>query len=158
MTDDTPQQQEQPQREPGPVPYSRFKQVNDELKQVKQQIAEREAAATDEAATAEQPDEAQQIAELRAKLAEAELANLRNEVGMELDLPWAITRRLRGTDRDSLRDDAAYLLRMLNNPKNHQIAGSAGLPDITQQQIADPGFYARNRDRILAAVKYGRLG
>jgi hypothetical protein len=115
ITTGTPASPAQPETQPGPVPYDRFREVNERARTLEAQIAKIEAdrkAATEKAA-AEQ-GQWQQLAEQRAnELAAERLNNLRLKVASQKGIPPDLVDRLRGEDQTAMEKDADALLAFL---------------------------------------------
>ena len=97
---------------PGPVPYDRFKEVNDQLRELKQwrEKQEADAKAAREKQLAEQA-KWQELAEQRAQELEAErLRNTRQQVAMQKGIPVDLMDRLQGSTPEELQADADRLL------------------------------------------------
>jgi len=104
-----------PAEPPGPVPYDRFKQVNDELRTL--QAAQATQAATAKAAADKQlADQAQwqKLAEQREIELKVERAKaLRANVALAKGLPAELAARLQGDDETALNADADKLLALV---------------------------------------------
>lgn len=99
----------------GPVPYERFKEVNEKAQALEARLAEIEQAqkAAEEKTLAEQ-EKWRELAEKRAaELAQERTARLRMEVAAEAGLPAALAGRLRGDDREALVADAKALAELV---------------------------------------------
>lgn len=100
---------------PGPVPYERFKEVNDQLKATNDRLAKLEAdqkAAADKEA-AEQ-GKWQELAEKRdAELKVERLARIRLEVATKKGIPVELAGRLTGETAEDMEKDAEALLQHL---------------------------------------------
>jgi hypothetical protein len=122
---------------PGPIPYERFKEVNDKLKALK---AEQEkAAAAAAAAQRKQLEEQEKYKELyeaeiaareaaEAKAAAVQLAQLRNQIATEVGIPPALATRLQGTTAEELKADAAAILEAIPTPTAPNLNAGAGRP------------------------------
>ena len=100
---------------PGPVPYDRFREVNDRAKTLEVRLAKIEAdrKAAAEKAAAEQ-GQWQQLAETREKELQAErLTNTRQRVAMQKGIPADLVARLQGEDEGAIAADADKLLAFL---------------------------------------------
>jgi len=104
--------------QPGPVPYERFKEINDELRQAQETLK----ALTDAQATAEEEKlkEQQKFQQLYEK-AQAELQTERTErmrmqVAVEAKIPLGMAGRLQGTTREEMLQDAKGLAAFLKPP------------------------------------------
>lgn len=114
----TPPQGQQPPAPPVPeqaVPYERFKQVNDQLKDLKRQLATI-SGEKEQQATAQQTLE-QRLAALEKERDEKGVENLRLKIASRKQLPEDLADRLRGTTAEELEADADRLLAHLK-PKD----------------------------------------
>lgn len=101
-----------PPNPPGPVPYDRFKEVNDQLAELRRKDAEREAAAkaAHEKQLAEQ-NKWQELAQQREQeLAAERLTNTRNRIAMAKGIPADLVDLLQGKDEAELTASADRLL------------------------------------------------
>ncbi len=101
-----------PPAEPGPVPYDRFKQVNDKANLLEQRLAQLE---TSQRITEEQKLVEQKKWEELAKQRETELKTerterLRLEVATAKGLPVGLAGRLQGDDKAAMEKDADMIL------------------------------------------------
>lgn len=115
-----PQQQQQEQH----VPYARFKQVNDELKTIKERLT----ALTGEK---EQQQQAAQTLEQRLATLETErnqerTARQRLEVASKKKLPAELADRLIGDTPEALEADADRLLAVLKPASGHGVPPPSG--------------------------------
>ena len=104
-----------PSGQPGPVPYDRFKEVNDRLKQTEERLAEIERAEKDakEKALAEQ-SRWQELAEQRETELKAEQRKrTRLEVATRKGIPPDLAGRLQGETIEEMEKDADSLLAFL---------------------------------------------
>lgn len=103
---------------PGPVPYPRFKEVNDALKELKEWREKQEAmtkAATEKRLAEQQ--KWQELAETREKELTAErLRNTRQQVAMQKGIPADLVDRLQGATTEELQADADRLLQFIKPP------------------------------------------
>jgi len=100
---------------PGPVPYERFRQVNDELKTVKEQLTQLQQA---QRTAADQKLADEKKWEELARQREAELkaekqARLRLEVASKKGLPVDLAGRLQGETAEDMEKDAEAILQFL---------------------------------------------
>lgn len=112
-----PAQATPPQGEgqPGPVPYERFREVNERVKTYEARLAriEAERKAAEERAAAEQ-GQWQQLAETRAKELETErLNNTRLRIAAQKGIPADLVGRLQGDNEEAISADADKLLAFL---------------------------------------------
>jgi hypothetical protein len=127
--------------DPRAVPYSRFKQVNDELKSLK---AAQATAQTDERVALER-----QLADARAETVSLQRQMLTRDILDEMDLPRAVMDVLRlGDDADTIRANAQAVRRFLRGG-----TGTVPRPAFTPGDVADPAWYAQHRAGIQAALK-----
>jgi len=118
----------------------RFKQLLQSNKDMKSELAQREADAKKaEEERLEQQEEWRKLAEQRGealadaerKLAENQIAMLRQKVAQEAGLPNALAMRLQGTTEEELTQDAQELAKLL--PKK-----DGGLPPTPKPKTGDP--------------------
>jgi hypothetical protein len=110
-----PQPEPPPQAEPptpGPVPYERFKEVNDELKTLKGQLTRlQNAQKAAEDKRAAEAGEWQKLAEQReAELKTERTTRLRLQVAGKKGIPADMAERLRGETAEEMEADADSLL------------------------------------------------
>lgn len=120
--DDPPQ--DPPADPPGPVPYDRFKEVNEARKKAETELAKirAEEKKRRELELAEQ-NKWQELAETREnELQEERLQRQRLEVAMRKGLPAELYDRLRGDSPDEMEQDADRLMQFLKP------AGGPGTP------------------------------
>lgn len=101
--------------QPGPVPYDRFKAVNEKARTLEQQLAKIEAdrKAAEEKAAAER-GEWEKIAKRReADLAAERLNNARLRVAAQKGIPADLVGRLQGDTEEAIAQDADKLLAFL---------------------------------------------
>lgn len=117
---DTPQPQrndQQPpaQDPPGPVPYERFKEVNEKLKQLTaaQEKAAAEAKANREKELQEQQKWQELYQQRENELKAERINNLKMQVALQKGLPADLIGRLQGEDAESLAKDADTLLQFI---------------------------------------------
>lgn len=125
--------QGQPAQEPGPVPYERFKEVNETAKQLQARLAKYEAdqKAAKDKELADQQKWQKLYEEREAELRNERTTNLKMKVALAKGLPAALIDRLRGDDEESLGKDADALLELLKpaaaeSPKGPGIPPSRG--------------------------------
>lgn len=139
-----------PKGDPGPVPYDRFKQVNDRAKELEQRLAKLEA----DQKTAKEKELAdqqkwQELAEQRERELKAERhERLRLEVATAKGLPVDLAARLQGEDKVALEMDADNLLKFMKPSEGPGVppAGKGG-----SQKPAD--FSKMTPEEIRKAVK-----
>lgn len=146
----------------GPVPYDRFKAVNDKAKALAQQLAELEARqkAEQEKQLAEQGKFRELYEKAEAERRDLERQHLRFKVAQETGLPVELSDRLAGDDESAMRADAQRLAAFVRPRTAPNI--DAQTPDQTPQQftlaqINDPAFYQQHRDAIMQAFTEGRI-
>lgn len=101
--------------QPGPVPYDRFREVNEQNKTLTAQLAKIDAdnMAKAEKAAAEQ-GQWQQLAETREKaIQDLNLTNTRLRVGAMKGIPADLVGRLQGDSEEAIAADADKLLAFL---------------------------------------------
>lgn len=101
--------------QPGPVPYDRFREVNERARTLETQLAKIETDRKAEAdKTSAEQGKWQQLAEARETELKAEkLTNLRLKVAAAKGIPADLVDRLRGDDRAAMEKDADALLAFL---------------------------------------------
>lgn len=100
---------------PGPVPYDRFKQVNDELKQIKDQLAKQqeEQKKQKDKELAEQEKWKELADQREAELKAEKLARTRLEIASKKGIPPDLAGRLQGETAEDMEKDADALLQHL---------------------------------------------
>lgn len=144
---DPPKQDPPKQDLPGPVPYERFKEVNDGYNALKtrlEALEKKEKEAAEEAL--KKQGEWQKLAEQReAELKAERVERLRLDVALRKGLPVELAARLRGETADALEKDADALLPLLK-PKSPGVppggpggkpAGALDLASMTPAQIRE---------------------
>lgn len=117
-----PQAQDASQTEtPGPVPYERFKEVNERAKQMESRLAqiEADAKARQEKELVEQ-QKWQELAQAREQeLRQLQSEQMRMRVASSKNLPLDLADRLRGETEDEISEDADRLLSFIqaNQPQ-----------------------------------------
>ena len=101
--------------QPGPVPYDRFKQVNDELKTMRDRMAKIEAdKKTADEERLKKQEEWQKLAEQReAELKDERLKRTRLEIATQKGIPADLAGRLQGETAEEMEKDADALLAFL---------------------------------------------
>lgn len=142
--------------DPKPVPYNRFKQVNDQLRQsnalIEQLQAERKQQ--EEAALAEENKYKELYETREAELKAEKQAHLRAKVALKLGLPAEIAGRLQGDTEEALMTDAQGLQALLKPaspgmPK----APKPGATTITATQLDDPKWVRENTKNLVKDAK-----
>jgi TolA-binding protein len=102
-------------QQPGPVPYERFKEVNDQLKQMSDRLAEIEQERKEaEERQLKDQEKWQELAEKRAQeLAAERRARLRLQVASSKGIPADLADRLQGETADEMAADADRMLEYL---------------------------------------------
>lgn len=143
--DPAPQQGQQP----GPIPYDRFKQVNDELRALKaaSEKQQREQQAAAEAQLKEQGKYKELLEQRERELAELKSREVRSRVATAAGIPAELAERLRGATEAELAEDAKALKALLGTaakPATPGIPPSGGtsgervsLKDMTPAQIRE---------------------
>lgn len=101
--------------QPGPVPYGRFKEVNQRARDLEQRLAriEEERKAAREKELAEQ-EKWRELAEQREQeLKQERLARTRQQVAMQKGIPADLVDRLQGSSEEELAADADRLLQFI---------------------------------------------
>lgn len=112
----TGQQQSQGgQQQPGPVPYERFKEVNEQLKALQTQLAQlQEGEKKRKEKEAADQGQWQKLAEQKdAELKVEKLARLRLEVATKKGIPADLAGRLQGDTAEAMEKDADAMLQFV---------------------------------------------
>lgn len=138
---------------PGPVPYDRFKEVNEALKAATDQLAALEKAKEDaEEKDLKEKEDWKTLAEKReAELAVERAKLLRLKVAGEKGIPLAMADRLRGETEEEMVADAEALLPLLKP------AEGPGIPPVKKGgesqkfdlESMSPEEIRENRDAIM---------
>jgi hypothetical protein len=135
-----------PASDPAPVPYERFKQVNDELKSLRSRFEEIEAETKrrQETELTEQ-NRWRELAEAREKeLLTERIQRTRLEVATKKGLPLDLAGRLQGDTAEQMEADAETLLKFVSqvnvNPgvpptKKRQASAVADLSQLSAEEI-----------------------
>lgn len=117
------------QEQPGPVPYERFKEVNETAKQLQTRLAKFEAdqKAQQEKLLKEQQNYQKLFEEREAELKAERTNNLKMKVALAKGLPASLIDRLRGEDEESLAKDADALLALIK-PAEPEAPKAPGVP------------------------------
>lgn len=161
-----------PAKEPDPVPYARFKEVNDKAAENATKLAQFETAEAERKKQAEiaagnhqkvideLTPKAARAAELEAALqtvVEAEIAAIPKErQSLVPDLPLEKKLAWIATNRAILMGDKPKNVNHPTNPADGSPAGGDN-QTFTKAQIGDPVFYEKNRDAIIKALREGRI-
>ncbi len=166
MTDQTNDQNDQQQEERGPIPYSRFRAVNekyraalDELQALRDQQGQQGSEAEDYRAKYE---------DARREADSLKRARLQDRAALAHGIPLDIADKLSGDTEEDIMKDAARLAKYLADGADGQRRPVAPNIDSSTDSdsrgvkldidaIKDPKFYQANRDQIWAAVKQGRF-
>ncbi len=157
--EDKPKEEPKPEdkkEEPGPVPYDRFKEVNEARRKAEERLAKFEA---DEAARKKKEAEELGKWEELYKTSQAELeaervARLRLEVASKKGIPPELAGRLNGKTAEELEADAEAMLVFLKEPSGGGVppkgrgGGKAGGLDLSKMSPED---IRKNKAAILAA-------
>lgn len=143
-------QQAQDTQQPGPVPYERFKEVNEQLRQLQTRLATIDAdkKKADEAKLKEDGKLQELLTTRERELADERAARLRLSVATKKGLVGELAPladRLRGTTEQELEADADALLALAKKPAGHGVppAGTGGrspaldLKSMTPAQIRE---------------------
>ena len=141
------------QQTPGPVPYDRFKEINEALKAANDQLAALEKTRGEaEEADLKKQEKWKELAEKReAELAVERAKLLRLKVAGEKGIPLAMADRLRGATEEEMIKDAETLLPLLKP------AEGPGIPPVKKGGEAQkfdlesmsPEEIRKNRDAIM---------
>lgn len=145
---------------PGPVPYDRFKQINDELKQARDQLAQAQAAQK-QAQEKELKDKEQwkTLAEQReAELKAERLARTRLEVATRKGVPADLAGRLQGETAEEMEKDADALLQYLKPKSGPGVppGSSGGSPAGLDLSTMSPEEIRKNKAKIWDQEVKGR--
>lgn len=140
MSDPTPQTQPpttpppaaDPQTEPGPIPYARFKEVNEGYQTVKAQLAKLEEAQkkATEAKLVEEGKTKELLTAREQELATEKAARLRDRIALKKGLSGDLADladRLKGSTEEELEADADRLLALIK-PKGDSTPPPPGVP------------------------------
>lgn len=116
-----PQGNQQPNaqmQEPGPVPYERFKQINDQLQQLRaaQDKADAAAKASREKELAEQQKWQQLYEQRELELKSERLTNARLRISASKGLPADLIDFLQGDSEETITANAEKLLQFIAKP------------------------------------------
>ncbi len=141
---------------PDPIPYDRFKEVNDENRKMATKIKaledEDEKRKADDAK--EQGKFEELYAEEKSKRKEMERDNIRKDVALEKGLPSDFVKRLQGETKEELEADADKLLEMIEDAKK----GGKGIKDGDSKKSdsenldidnMSPEEIRKNRDKLM---------
>ncbi len=150
------------QQTPGPVPYERFKQVNDALREMQERLAqvEEERKEAEERELKEKEDwktlaEKREAEEICRRFAAERLARLRLQVATMKGIPVAMADRLRGETEEELLKDADVLLPLLRPVEGPGVppAGRGGQAQKFDLTTMSPEEIRKNRAAILAQMR-----
>ena len=107
-----------PKKGPDPIPYDRFKAVNEENNSLKSRIAALEAAAKEkeDANKSELQKLQEQFSDMNSKWEAAEQKSMKLEVAQLKGIPVNLVDRLQGSTREELEADADSLAAFLKPP------------------------------------------
>lgn len=150
-----------PGGEPGPIPYARFKEVNDQLQDLRHKEAQREAAekAANDKRLADEKKWEELAATRDAELKTERLQRLRLEVALKKGLPPELAARLTGETPEQLEKDAEALLPLLK-PRSPGVppGGGDGQPAKTfDLSKMTPEEIRKSRGELFQAAGEGRL-
>jgi hypothetical protein len=130
MADEQQQQEQSQEEQPGPVPYERFKKVNDEFKTLKSEWdkAQKAAQAAKEKELTEQQKWQKLAEERESDLIRERNEKLRMKVALAKGLPPELIDRLRGDDEEALTQDADSLLSLFKPAAEAAIPKTPGVP------------------------------
>jgi predicted RNase H-like nuclease (RuvC/YqgF family) len=131
-------QQPQQQKQEQSIPYSRFKEVNDQLTALKAQIAQQQQA--QQSKQQEEQSLADRLKKMEDDLQSERRTNLRLSVATAKSLPAELAERLRGETREALEQDADSLLALMkpkSGPGVPPPGGRAAKLDITGMTPAE---------------------
>ncbi len=145
------------QQTPGPVPYERFKQVNDALREMQERLAqvEEERKEAEERELKEKEDWKTLAEKREAELRMERLARLRLQVATMKGIPVAMADRLRGETEEELLKDADVLLPLLRPVEGPGVppAGRGGQAQKFDLTTMSPEEIRKNRAAILAQMR-----
>lgn len=151
--------------QPGPVPYERFKEVNEQLKTLQGQFAKLQTSQQKaEALRLARQEEWKTLAErreaelekLQQQVETERLEKLRLKVAVESSLPPSLAARLQGSNEEELKADAAQLAELVKSPAGPGVpprGGGQKPAAVTAEQLKDPEWVRKNRDRILKQLR-----
>lgn len=122
--------QQQQQEPPGPVPYERFREVNETAKQLQARLAKYEAdqKTAKDKELAEQQKWQKLYEERETELAKERQANARLRVATTKGLPAELIDRLQGGTEEELAADADKLLALIKPAEQQQQRQTPGVP------------------------------
>lgn len=99
-------------QEPAPVPYSRFKEVNDKYVKLEEKLQEIEKSqkAADEARLKEQGDYKKLYEDLQAQLSTEKVTNMKLKLASSKGLPVDLVNRIQGETEEEIGNDIESLL------------------------------------------------
>lgn len=147
-----PGQQDDDGQQPGPVPYERFKAVNEKNKELETRLAKVEETEKkrQETQLAEQ-EKWKELAEKREQELQAERTErLRLQVATSKGLPVDLAGRLTGSTEQELSEDADRLLQFIKPASGPGVPPSGGPRQPARMNLADmsPDEIRKNRDKI----------
>lgn len=161
-----------PAKEPDPIPYGRFKEVNDQLKEKADKLAKYEAeeakrkqdeqikAGEHQKVIDDLKPKAERATELENALKsviDAEIASIPKErQSLVPDLPPEKKLAWITANRKILMGDRKTDVNHPTNPADGSPQGGDN-QIFTKAQIEDPVFYEKNRDAIIKALNEGRI-
>lgn len=115
----TPQDPPKDPSKPEPVPYERFKEVNDKAKLLEGQIADlqKQIKAKEDAGKSEIEKLTEQVGTLTKSWEDAQSRALRLEVAQKAGIPVDLVDRLQGSTTEELTQDAERLKAFLKSPE-----------------------------------------
>ena len=147
--------------DPGPVPYDRFKEVNEERRKLEVRLAKLEA---EEKRRAEESAKEQgKFEELynstKAELEAERLRAARSRIALELGLPAVFVDRLMGSNEDEITEDAKKLLELVK--ESESAGGSKGIPgktrggEASRLDIANmsPEEIRKNKEKLMQQIR-----
>ena len=147
------EQEDKGQQTPGPVPYDRFKEINDELKKTQDRLAqiEKERKAAEEKDLKEKEDWKTLAEKREAELAVERAKLLRLKVAGEKGIPMAMAERLRGVTEEEMIADAEALLPLLKPAEGPGVppVKKGGAPQKFDLESMSPEEIRKNRDAIM---------
>jgi hypothetical protein len=138
--------------QPGPVPYERFKEINDKLKSAESTLAKLEQAEKDrKEKEAKEQGQWKELAEKReAELKAARLEKERLEVATRKGLPIDLVDRIKGESAEEMEKDADNLLQFLKPAEGHGVppAGKGGSSKPLDMSKMSPEDIRKNADKL----------
>lgn len=146
---------------PGPVPYERFKEINEKYRTLEKQFADMQAEQNK--AREDELKKQQKFEELanqyKTELEQERMSRLKLQVAQKHNLPPELALRLQGTDEATLEADAKKVADLVKPTTPGVPPRGNGQPaaTITEAQLKDPKWVRENIDKVWEATRSGQL-